>query len=81
MTSDDLDDVYRDFTQAVNMAPSELGEWRSTDASRSVGVVDGDKKSKFRAVPSLSGTTRVAGLARSRRIDTSAGVTLMNWGQ
>jgi hypothetical protein len=45
VTSDDRDDVRKDFEQAVNMAPRELEEWLGTDASKSVGVVDGDKKS------------------------------------
>jgi hypothetical protein len=36
--SDDHDDVYRDFNQAVNMVPSELADWLDTDPSRSVGV-------------------------------------------
>ncbi|GAB2614608.1 DUF3140 domain-containing protein [Kribbella endophytica] len=37
MTSDDTDKVYRDFRDAVNMAPSELEKWLDTDESKQVG--------------------------------------------
>ena len=38
MPKDDHDQVYRNFHDAVNMAPAEIEEWLDTDESRSVGI-------------------------------------------
>ncbi|GAB2609413.1 DUF3140 domain-containing protein [Kribbella endophytica] len=35
--SDDTDEVYRDFRDAVNMPPSELEKWLDTAESKQVG--------------------------------------------
>ncbi|WP_404334103.1 DUF3140 domain-containing protein [Sphingomonas sp. MMS12-HWE2-04] len=35
---DDHDQVYRDFHDAVNMAPAEIEEWLETKESHSVGI-------------------------------------------
>jgi hypothetical protein len=42
---DDRDDATRkDFGQAVNMTPAELGKWLKSDESKSVGVTSGNQK-------------------------------------
>jgi len=55
MPKDDHDQVYRNFHDAVNMAPAEIEEWLDTDESRSVGI----KK---------DGATESVGHASGRRI-------------
>jgi uncharacterized protein DUF3140 len=43
---DDIAAAYDEFTDAVNMAKSELTKWLDSDESKSVGMAaDGDKKS------------------------------------
>ncbi|MFC5381431.1 DUF3140 domain-containing protein [Aquipuribacter nitratireducens] len=42
---EDLDDVYGDFNDAVNMTPKELREWLDTDESTSVGDSSGGGES------------------------------------
>ncbi|UYG01584.1 MULTISPECIES: DUF3140 domain-containing protein [unclassified Halomonas] len=39
--SDDKEAIYKEFREAVNMAPKELEEWLETDESKSVGDSDG----------------------------------------
>ncbi len=36
--ADDHDTIYRDFGEAVNMAPAELERWLKTDESRQAGT-------------------------------------------
>jgi predicted transglutaminase-like cysteine proteinase len=49
--SDDLDrdEIYSDFTDAVNMAPKELEDWLETDESKSVGDSDGGESTCHRS--------------------------------
>jgi len=42
VSGSDLDDVWGDWQDAVNMTPKELEEWLETDESTSVGQKDGD---------------------------------------
>ncbi|WP_336921702.1 DUF3140 domain-containing protein [Aquipuribacter sp. SD81] len=42
---DDLDEVRRDFEDAVNMTPKELREWLDTDESKEVGDSSGGGES------------------------------------
>ena len=42
---DDHDRTYRDFAEAVNMAPKAIEEWLATDESKSVGQKDGGSES------------------------------------
>jgi hypothetical protein len=42
---DDLDEVYDDFTDAVNMTPKELERWLDTDESKEVGDTSGGGES------------------------------------
>ena len=44
MAGDDLDDVWDDWRDAVNMTPSELEKWLDTDESKSVGEGSGESK-------------------------------------
>lgn len=37
MDADEQQDVYRDFTDAVNMAPAEIERWLETEDSKRVG--------------------------------------------
>ncbi len=43
--SPDLDDTFREFREAVNMAPAALERWLETDESRAVGQKDGGGES------------------------------------
>ena len=40
-----LDEAYRDFTAAVNMAPKALSQWLGSDESKAVGQKDGTSES------------------------------------
>ena len=40
-----LKEAYRDFTQAVNMAPQALSQWLDSDESKAVGQKDGKSES------------------------------------
>lgn len=42
MTDDERTEIRKAFRDAVNMSPSELADWLETEASRSVGVSDGE---------------------------------------
>jgi hypothetical protein len=42
VSGSDLDDVWRDWQEAVNMTAKELEDWLRTDASQAVGQKDGD---------------------------------------
>ena len=45
MSDDEKDDTYTEFTDLVNMSPSELEDWLETDDSKSVGQKDGGGES------------------------------------
>ena len=44
-TDDDVQDVWDDWQDAVNMTPSELGSWLDSDESKQVGQKDGGGES------------------------------------
>ncbi|WP_346620438.1 DUF3140 domain-containing protein [Blastococcus montanus] len=64
MTSEDHDDVRREFREAVNMTAGELEEWLVTDESQAVGQKDGDGESTGHA----SGR-RIVDLLRTKKDD------------
>ncbi len=43
--TDDRQETYDDFRDAVNMAPKELEDWLNTDDSKRVGAKDGGGES------------------------------------
>lgn len=45
MTTEEPDDVRREFRAAVNMTAGELAEWLATEESQAVGQKDGDEES------------------------------------
>lgn len=47
--TDDRQQTYDAFRDAVNMAPKELEEWLETDESRSVGEGDGGESTGHRS--------------------------------
>src|SRR3712207_2914644 len=47
-TRTDLDEVRKDWDDAVNMTASELGRWLDTDESKEVGQKDGGGESTGR---------------------------------
>jgi hypothetical protein len=61
---DDLDEVHRDFEDAVTMTPKELEEWLATDESRSVGDSSGGGESTGHA----SGR-RIVEIKRKKKAD------------
>lgn len=61
---DDQADVYRTFTDAVNMKPGELETWLETDDSKAVGQHSGGGES----VGHESGR-RIIGLLRRKRAE------------
>lgn len=44
MADDDLDEAYKDFTDAVNMTKGELHKWLDSEESKSVGMKAGGEK-------------------------------------
>ena len=49
MSSADLDDVWGDWQDAVNLTATQLEEWLETDESRSVGQSDGGESTGHRS--------------------------------
>ena len=47
--TDDQQEIYDDFRDAVNMAPKELEEWLDTDESKSVGDSDSGESTGHRS--------------------------------
>ncbi|SCL37209.1 Protein of unknown function [Micromonospora rhizosphaerae] len=66
--SDDSRDIYREFTEAVNMKPGELSNWLESDESKHVGWRKGTKGGE--SVGHESGR-RIIDLLRRRRSDLS----------
>lgn len=64
MSSDQRDDVWDDWQDAVNMSPGELEKWLETDESRSVGQKDGGGE----ATGHKSGR-RIVEILRTRKSD------------
>lgn len=65
--TDDRDDVYRQFRQAVNMPPRQLERWLETDDSHRVGQRKGGSGE---SVGHASGR-RIVAIRRSRKADLS----------
>ena len=47
--TDDQQEIYDDFRDAVNMAPKELEEWLATEESKSVGDSDSGESTGHRS--------------------------------
>ena len=47
--TDDQQEIYDDFRDAVNMAPKELEEWLDTEESKSVGDSDSGESTGHRS--------------------------------
>jgi hypothetical protein len=47
--TDEQQEIYDDFRDAVNMAPKELEEWLDTDESKSVGDSDSGESTGHRS--------------------------------
>lgn len=67
MTAPDTDAIYRDFKQAVNMAPAAIETWLDTDESRAVG----QKEDGHESVGHASGR-RIVTLLRKKKADLTA---------
>ncbi len=61
---DDHDRVWRNFREAVNMAPAEIEAWLETEESRKVGF----KRDGGESVGHASGR-RIVAILRSRKAD------------
>lgn len=48
MSDKSRDEIWDEWREKVNMAPSEIEDWLETDASKSVGADSGDGESKGR---------------------------------
>ncbi len=62
--SEDRDETYAAFGDAVNMTPKEIEDWLDTENSKAVGFKDGDSES----VGHKSGK-RIVEIKRARRSD------------
>lgn len=65
-SAQDNDQTYREFNEAVNMAPKELEEWLETDESRAVGQDSGSGES----IGHKSGR-RIVELKRTKKAELS----------
>ena len=64
MSDENLDDVWDEWQQAVNMSPRELERWLDTDQSKSVGQKNGGGE----ATGHKSGR-RIVEILRSKKAD------------
>jgi hypothetical protein len=64
----DRDKVWREFHDAVNMAPAEISEWLESDESRRVGWKGPDGKSAGESVGHASGR-RIVKILEARRAE------------
>lgn len=64
--SDDLEEIWGDWQEAVNMTASEIEKWLETDASRAVG----DKSSGGESTGHRSGR-RIVDILRTKKADLS----------
>jgi hypothetical protein len=62
----DDEQIYREFHDAVNMAPKEIEDWLDTEASREVGYKEGSGES----VGHASGK-RIVEILRTKKADLS----------
>ncbi|MEH1031660.1 DUF3140 domain-containing protein [Micromonospora profundi] len=65
-------DIYREFTEAVNMKPGELSSWLETDESKQVGWHKGGQSGGGESVGHDSGR-KIVNLLRRKRADLSEG--------
>ncbi len=65
--TDDQQDAYEEFREAVNMSPTEIETWLQTDASRRVG----SKEDGGESVGHASGQ-RIVALRRTKKDDLTA---------
>ncbi len=65
----DRDKVWRDFADAVNMAPAEIDTWLKSEESRKVGFKGSDGKAK-ESVGYASGR-RIVAILRTRKAELS----------
>lgn len=70
MAKIDLDKVWKDFAEAVNMSPAEIERWLDSDESRSVGWKGGDG-SRHESVGHASGR-RIILILRKNKGDLDA---------
>lgn len=68
----DRDKVYRDFGEAVNMAPAELETWLETEESRKVGWKGPDGKGTGESVGHASGR-HIVRILRTRKTELADG--------
>lgn len=66
--ADDQDQIYKDFAEAVNMAPAELEHFLDTDDSKRVGWKGEDGKSSGESVGHKSGK-RIVEIKRTKKAD------------
>ena len=64
MSDKDKEEVYQEFQDKVNMAPSELETWLETEESKSVGQDSGDGE----AIGHKSGA-RIIDIKRTKKAD------------
>ncbi|MDQ8755814.1 DUF3140 domain-containing protein [Sphingosinicella sp. LHD-64] len=64
----DRDKVYREFGEAVNMAPAELERWLDTEDSRKVGWKGSDGKGAGESIGHASGR-RILQILRRRKAE------------
>jgi hypothetical protein len=69
MTKDDHDQVYRNFHDAVNMAPAEIEEWLETEESHAVGI---RKDGATESVGHASGR-RIIAILRTHKAELDGG--------
>ena len=62
-----VDDVYAEFTEAVNMAPQELEDWLETDESKAVG----QKSSQGAESTGHESGRRIVTILRTRKAELS----------
>lgn len=65
--TDDDEQVWKDFGEAVNMAPAEIEAWLDTEESRAVG----DKHDGGESIGHASGR-RIVAIKRTRKADLTA---------
>ncbi|KWV33520.1 DNA-binding protein [Micromonospora rifamycinica] len=69
--TDDPQQTYREFTEAVNMRPGELSAWLQTEESKRVGWHSGGRAGGGESVGHASGR-RIVDLLRRKRTELSA---------
>lgn len=70
MADDEHAQIYKDFSEAVNMTPAELEKFLDTDESREVGWKGADGKGYGESVGHKSGK-RIVEIKRTKKADLS----------